>query len=118
MSNVNSESCALDANGALKPASAISWYNDVDDDAPMATISRAPTFLTASRSSSSLSQGTLNNYVCMMGSGAVPAGLVAGSRRSGRASKPSAKFVMPHQLFLQFQLRGRPPDFLWSLGGV
>jgi hypothetical protein len=91
MSNVNSKSCALDANGALKPASAISWYNDADDDAPIATISRAPTSLTASRSSSSLSQGTLNNYVRMTGSGTVPAGLVAGSRRSGRASKPSAK---------------------------
>jgi hypothetical protein len=92
MSNINSESCALDANGVLKPASTISWYNDADDDAPMATISCAPTSaLTASRSSSSLSQGTLNNYVRMTGSGTVPAGLVAGSRRSGHTSKPSAK---------------------------
>ena len=91
MSNVNSESCALDTNGALKPALAISWYNDTDDDAPMATISHAPTSLTASRSSSLLSQGTLNNYVHMTGSGTVLAGLVTGSCQSGCASKPSAK---------------------------
>jgi hypothetical protein len=93
MSATNLEACALDAAGALKPASDITWYNDADDEVPMVTPPVAPTVrpLAASSSTSSLSQGTLNNYVQLKHSGKVPASLVAGSRRSGRAPKPSAK---------------------------
>ena len=88
MSNTNFESCALDANGGLKPASTITWFNDADDDIPMATVSPP---VTASSSSSSLAQSTLNNFVHLTSSGKVPTSLVAGARRSGRAIKPSAK---------------------------
>ena len=88
MSNTNFESCALDASGHLKPASAISWFNDADNDIPMTTVSPP---ITASSSSSSLAQGTLNNFIRLTSSGRVPAALVAGARRSGRAVKPSAK---------------------------
>ena len=76
MSNTNFKSCALDANGGLKPASAITWFNDVDDDIPMATVSPP---ITASSSSSSLAQSTLNNFVCLTSSGKVPTSLVAGA---------------------------------------
>ena len=88
MSNTNFESCALDANGGLKPASAITWFNDADNDIPMATVSPP---ITASSSSSLLAQSTLNNFVHLTSSGKVPASLVAGARRSGHAIKPSAK---------------------------
>ena len=46
--------------------------------------------VTASSSSSSLAQGTLNNFVCLTSSGKVPATLVAGAHWSGRAVEPSA----------------------------
>jgi hypothetical protein len=84
--------CALNASGALKSADDIEWYNDADDDAPMETVSiTAPRRLAASSSTSSLSQGNLDGFVRLTSSGKVPADFVAGSRRSGRASKPSAK---------------------------
>ena len=76
MSNINFESCALDTNGGLKPASAITWFNNVDNNVPMATVSPP---VTASSSSSSLAQGTLNNFVHLTSSGKVPAALVAGA---------------------------------------
>ena len=43
MSEYNLEACALDAAGALKLALDITWYNDADDDVPMATTSVAST---------------------------------------------------------------------------
>ena len=73
MSSSNLESCTLNTNGALKPASAIAWFNDADDDIPMATISPVPAPLTASGLSSSLTQGTLNNFVHLASSGKLPA---------------------------------------------
>ena len=92
MSSSNLESCALNTNGALKPASAITWFNDADDDIPMATISPVPAPLTASSSSSSLTQGTLNNFVHLASSGKLPATtVVAGTHRSGRTFKLSTK---------------------------
>ena len=68
--------------------STITWFNDVDNDIPMATVSPP---ITASSSSSSLAQSPLNNFVHLTSSGKVPASLVAGARRSGCAIKPSAK---------------------------
>jgi len=55
---------------------------------PMATVSPP---VTASSSSSSLAQGTLNNFIHLTSSDKVPAALVAGARWSGHAVKPSAK---------------------------
>jgi len=72
MSSINFESCALDTNGALKPASTIAWFNYVEDNVPMATISPVFTPLMASGSSSSLTQGILNNFVHLVSSGKVP----------------------------------------------
>ena len=92
ISSSNLESCALDTNSALKPASAITWFNDTDNDIPMATISPIPAPLMASGSSSSLIQGTLNNFVHLVSSGKLPATtVVAGTHRSGHTFKPSTK---------------------------
>ena len=80
--------CAVNANGTLKSAADIEWFNDVDDDAPMAPVSTQPT---QSTSASSLSQGNLNGFLHLTNSGKAPAQIVAGSHRSGRAIKPTAK---------------------------
>lgn len=55
MSNTNFESCAVDFSSHLKPAFAISLFNDADGDVFMTTISP----VTASSSCSSLAWGTL-----------------------------------------------------------
>jgi len=83
--------CAIDADGSLKSPDNIVWYNDADDDNPMATVPGAPAHLAASSSSSSLSQGNLDSFVHLMSSGKAPANIVAGSCQSGWAPKPSAK---------------------------
>ena len=83
---------SLNASGTLKSADDIEWYNDADDDAPMETVSiAAPRHLAALSSTSSLSQGNLDSFVRLTSSGKVLADFVAGSWRSGHASKPSAK---------------------------
>lgn len=80
--------CAVNANGTLKSAADIEWFNDVDDDAPMAPVSTQPA---QSTSALSLSQGNLDGFLHLTNSGKAPAQIVAGSRRSGRAIKPTAK---------------------------
>lgn len=84
--------CTVDANGSLKSPDNIVWYNDADDDNPMATAtSNALSHLTASSSASSLSQGNLNSFVHLTSAGKGPANIVAGSQQLGQAFKPSAK---------------------------
>jgi hypothetical protein len=90
MFSINFESCALNTNGALKPASAIAWFNNAEDDVPMATISHVSTPLVASGLSSSLTQGTLNNFV-HLSSGKVPPTVAAVAHQSGHTFKLSAK---------------------------
>jgi hypothetical protein len=76
--------CALRPDGSLKDATEIEFFNDVDDDVPMAAVSTA----SASRPlMSSFSQGKLDAFVSRV----APATVVAGSRRSGRALKPTEK---------------------------
>lgn len=76
--------CALNAHGELKDPSEIQWFNDVDDDTPLPS---------TQATSSSSKPGTLDFFVDRKGSQArvAPATVIAGSRRSGRALKPSAK---------------------------
>ena len=54
----------------------------------MAPVSTQPDLST---SASSLSQGNLDGFQHLTNSGKAPAQIVAGSRRSGRAIKPTAK---------------------------
>ena len=67
--------CALDASGTLKSADDIEWYNDMDNDTPMETVSTtAPCHLAALSSTSSLSQGNIDGFVHLTSSGKVPVG--------------------------------------------
>ena len=82
--------CTVDANCSLKSPDNIVWYNDADDDNPMATATNALSHLTASSSAYSLSQGNLNSFVHLTSAGKGPANIVAGSQQLGQTFKPSA----------------------------
>ncbi|KAF7981725.1 hypothetical protein HWV62_32323 [Athelia sp. TMB] len=72
------------ADGTLKDASEIEWFNDPTDDVTMSQpLGNAP-------SSSSQAQGTLESFIRPRGAGVSPATPVAGTRRSARVTKPSA----------------------------
>ncbi|KAJ7193210.1 hypothetical protein GGX14DRAFT_325415, partial [Mycena pura] len=71
--------CAQNSDGSLRDASQIQFFNDVDDEQ---SISGPP-----SASSSVLHPFFTGN--------AHPVGIVAGSRRSGRKPRPSARLVDP-----------------------
>jgi len=83
---MSDSACALRPDGSLKDASEIEFFNDVDDDVPMTTA----TSTLASNScllASSFSQAKLDSFVSRV----APVTVVAGSRRSGRALKPTEK---------------------------
>jgi hypothetical protein len=63
-----SDACALNTDGSLKDAKDIIFYHDPDDTVPLSTPSSAPTL-----------------------TGCKPVPVIAGSRRSVRTSKPSAR---------------------------
>ncbi|KIK31967.1 hypothetical protein CY34DRAFT_19402 [Suillus luteus UH-Slu-Lm8-n1] len=63
-----SDACALNTDGSLKDAKDIIFYHDPDDTVPLSTPSSAPTL-----------------------TGCKPVPVIAGSRRSIRTSKPSAR---------------------------
>lgn len=79
----HSQSCALRADGTLKDAHEIEFFNDPDDDKPLPSSSARSTSLA----------GTLDNFITAKASGlrAKPATVVGGARRSNRASRPSEK---------------------------
>jgi hypothetical protein len=62
------DACALNTDGSLKDAKDIVFYHDPDDTVPLSTPSSAPTL-----------------------TGCKPVPVIAGSRRSVRTSKPSAR---------------------------
>lgn len=64
--------CAIGANGALKDASKIQWFNDVDDDTPI-TPPPAKDLLTV-----------------LMQGGRQPVSIKGGTRHSSHPFKPSA----------------------------
>ncbi|KAG1908156.1 uncharacterized protein F5891DRAFT_973648 [Suillus fuscotomentosus] len=67
-------SCALNPDGSLKDASDIKFYNDPDDNIPLPNV-----------------PSSSNTFPVLLKAGCTPAIVVAGSRRSGRPSKPSAR---------------------------
>lgn len=88
MSLPSHDQCALNANGVLKDASEIAFFNDPDDDEP---ISPTPA-LAASASSSRLQSSTLDDF--FHNSGIRLAKVVAGTRRaSTRQKRPTAKVL-------------------------
>lgn len=82
--------CALNANGELKEPSEIQWFNDIDNDIPLPS-TQATSSSSTSGASTVLPRGTLDLFVGQKGSQVAPATMIAGSHRSGRALKPSAK---------------------------
>ena len=74
----NPDQCALAADGSLLDASAITFYNDPDDDTPLpdSSATSAPTH--------PFFRGSL-----------APAKITAGSRRSARVIRPSARITDP-----------------------
>lgn len=85
--------CAQDENGNLLSPSKIQWYNDVDDEAPMpgsnaaASSSPAPPPVA---SSSKFKPSTITRFFV--------ADNVAGSRRSNRTTRPSARVTDPDNM--------------------
>ncbi|KAG2029213.1 hypothetical protein BDR03DRAFT_1018731 [Suillus americanus] len=81
---MSQDACALNADGSLKDASDITFFNDPDDDVllPKVPPSTQPSTSTAS---------TRDAYSVLLKAGHTPATVTAGSRRSGRHLKPSAR---------------------------
>lgn len=74
------DQCALNADGALKDASEIQWFNDPDDEHP---IGATPSALSSSANSSNLK--TKKNLFDVLGK---PATIIAGQCRTSRPHKP------------------------------
>jgi hypothetical protein len=81
---MTSQGCAIGSDGELLDASQIDWYNDVDDNKPMTPSANATTAQNSS--------ATLDSFVTK----AMPAKVVAGSRRSARTVRPSVKATDPN----------------------
>jgi hypothetical protein len=73
MGEISNSGCAVRQDNSLKDASEIVWTHDKDDDQPIAPPMPHPFFTNQSR----------------------PTVIVAGSRRSGRAFRPSARVTDP-----------------------
>jgi len=80
-----SDQCAVSADGTLLDASEIVFYNDPDDDTPL----RVP---------NSNSAATSTHLHPFFRGGPAPSKMVAGSRRSGHVTRPSARISDPNNL--------------------
>ena len=81
MATVEDIGCAVGPEGNLKDASEIQWYHDKDDDAPIATAPPSPA-----------SNGVaVPSFFSKNG----PVNIIAGSRRSTRSTRPSARILDP-----------------------
>jgi len=85
------DQCAVGTDGKLLDQSKITWYNDPDDDAPIAP-SPATTPALTSVPSSTLKATTLRTF---FKSGTTPpaANFAEGTRRSSRVSRPSKRVL-------------------------
>ena len=84
--SMSDSACALWPDGTLMDASKIEFFNDLDDNVPM--LASSVTSVPAPQPLAlSFSQGKLDSFVSRI----APAAVVAGSQRSGRASKPTEK---------------------------
>ena len=76
-----SDNCAVGPDGQLLDASKITWYNDPDDDMPMALTTTLPSTVQGWPSVT-----TLNSFVTKV---------TPTTRRSARAPRPSTKLIDP-----------------------
>ena len=87
---MSESNCTIGSDGKLKDAADIPWYNNPDDDDPIA-LSGPSSTLPASSSASQVIPPKSNAFSVLLAKGNKPAAITAGSRRSTRAPKPSAK---------------------------
>lgn len=80
-----SDNCAVGPDGKLLDEKDIDWYNDRDDELPIAP-------------AASSSTSAQNAFSVLLARGGKPATVTAGSRRSNRPSKPSAKVLEAKKL--------------------
>ncbi|KAG1734224.1 uncharacterized protein EDB91DRAFT_1251009 [Suillus paluster] len=80
---MSEDCCALNADGSLKDASNITFFNDPDDKVPLPQVP-------SSAQPSSSTTSTKDAFSVLLKAGHTPATVTAGSWRSGRPSKPSA----------------------------
>ncbi|KAG1879073.1 hypothetical protein F4604DRAFT_1923223 [Suillus subluteus] len=73
---MSQDSCTLNADGSLKDASEIKFYNDPDDDVPLPQVPST--------------ESMRNAFSVLLNAGHTPATVAAGSWCSGCPSKPSA----------------------------
>jgi hypothetical protein len=85
------DQCAIAADGSLLDASAIVFYNNVDDDTPLPNSMMATTTLLHPFFQSRLAPGEV----------------VSGSCRSGRVSRPSARITDPDNVETPVVMRKR-----------
>jgi hypothetical protein len=83
--------CAEAPNGRLLDASAITWYNDVDDMEPIPPLSAAATAGSSAPPSRQASATTLDRFFANV----PPAQKTAGSCRSARIPRPSIRATDP-----------------------
>ncbi|KAG0691548.1 hypothetical protein DFH29DRAFT_1010793 [Suillus ampliporus] len=76
-------SCTLNADGSLKDASDITFFNDPDDEVPLPQVP-------SSHQPSSSTTSTKYAFSVLLKTGHTPATVTAGSQCSGQPSKPSA----------------------------
>ncbi|KAG2107425.1 uncharacterized protein F5147DRAFT_774255 [Suillus discolor] len=81
---MSEDCCALNADGTLKDASEITFFNDPDDKVPLPQVA-------SSAQPSSSTTSAKDAFSVLLKAGCTPATVAAGSRRSGRPSKPSAR---------------------------
>ncbi|KAG1766607.1 hypothetical protein EV702DRAFT_1050638 [Suillus placidus] len=81
---MSEDCCALNADGTLKDASDITFFNDPDDKVPLPQVA-------SSAQPSSSTTSAKDAFSVLLKAGRTPATVAAGSRRSGRPSKPSAR---------------------------
>jgi hypothetical protein len=82
MSDSSAPGCAIRSDGTLKEADEIIWHFDKDDETPMTVSNPLP---------------TQSMHPFFTGH-AVPAAIVAGSRRSNRSTRPSARVTDPNNV--------------------
>ncbi|KAG2080597.1 uncharacterized protein F5147DRAFT_784180 [Suillus discolor] len=81
---MSEDCCALNADGTLKDASEITFFNDPDDKVPLPQVA-------SSAQPSSSTTSAKDTFSILLKAGCTPATVAAGSRRSGWPSKPSAR---------------------------
>jgi len=89
----SSDQCAIGTDGSLLDAQQITWYNDPDDAAPISSAESHVKSGGNAVASSSTKTVTSTNLHAFFAGVPAPAVMVAGSRRSGRVSKPSKRVL-------------------------